>query len=94
MGLSIFSVLHCQSSSGDEGNFNGDGQLCEAPANLTAAAMSDSRIHLGWRDNCDQEAGFRIERGLSSGATVTVAVLDPDVTSFDDIGHEAQMTYY
>ncbi len=94
MGCSTFSMLHCQSSSNDEDKFSGNGQLCEAPGNLTATAMSDARVQLGWQDNCNQEAGFRIERGLSPGATVTIAVLDPDETRYDDIGLVAQTTYY
>ncbi|MGD9367773.1 MAG: fibronectin type III domain-containing protein [Desulfobacteraceae bacterium] len=94
MGFAVFSVLQCQPSPGDEDNYDGNDQLCNAPANLTATAMSDSRIHLGWQDNCDQEAGFRVERGLSSGGTVTIAELAPDETGFDDIGLEAETTYY
>jgi hypothetical protein len=94
MGLVAFSGLHCQSSTDDENNSNDNGTACNAPANLTATAVSDSRIRLVWQHNCDEEAGFRIERGLSSGASVTIAVLDPDATSYDDIGLEALMTYY
>ncbi len=43
-GLAALSVLHCQSSTGDENNSDGNGQTCNAPANLTAAAISDSQI--------------------------------------------------
>jgi hypothetical protein len=42
-----------------------------APSNLTAKAISSTQIVLAWRDNADNEAGFKIERKTGSCASTT-----------------------
>ena len=57
------------------------------PTDLKATAASSSRIDLSWRDNSDNESGFRVQRQRESsdewvGAGTTAA----DVTTFSDMG--------
>ncbi|MEW6181570.1 MAG: multicopper oxidase domain-containing protein [Bacillota bacterium] len=59
----------------------------EAPSNLTAAAVSSSRIYLAWQDNATTEDGFRIERRTgASPEYVEIAVLPAGGTNYTDSG--------
>ncbi len=83
---------------------SGNGEIClarlgfappPAPASLTAAAMSDSRIDLAWSDNSAFENGFVIERKTGpSGSWAEVGSTGENVSSFSDIGLESGTSYY
>jgi hypothetical protein len=45
----------------------GNQNLPNAPSNLTALAVSSSRINLNWTDNSNDETGFKIERSTNAG---------------------------
>jgi hypothetical protein len=66
-----------------------------AASQLTAAALSRSEIQLRWRDNADNEDGFRIERCVGSTCTTftQVAVAGRDATGFVDSGLARNTTY-
>jgi hypothetical protein len=66
-----------------------------APTGLTAAATSRSRIQLTWRDNANNETGFRIERCQGSGCTnfTTIATVGANVTSFRNTGLARDTSY-
>ncbi|MBN1676557.1 MAG: CotH kinase family protein [Kiritimatiellae bacterium] len=66
-----------------------------APSDLTAAA-SGSDIQLAWRDNSDNEAGFRIDRRQSGVAdwTTDYASVAAGVTGYSDTGLPAETKFY
>ena len=65
-----------------------------APSNLTASAISTSRIDLRWSDGASNEAGFRIERS-SDGITFTeIDTVGPDTTTYSNTGLRSNRTYY
>lgn len=64
-----------------------------APSTLAASVASASRIDLLWRDNSNNESGFRIERRVGTGAWSQIATVGPDVTSFASTGLKSQTNY-
>jgi fibronectin type 3 domain-containing protein len=66
----------------------------EAPSDLSAQAVSASRIILTWTDNADNETGFIL---MSSRDGTTFEILftsDANVTTYDDVGLLPDTTYY
>ena len=59
------------------------GDLPEAPSDLTSIVDSASEISLLWTDNATDEYGFHIERWNGS-AWVEIATVGPDVTTYTD----------
>jgi len=53
------------------------------PSNLRAVTISDKQINLSWKDNSDDEDGFRIERA-SEGNFSEIAVVDANTESYHD----------
>jgi subtilisin family serine protease len=43
-----------------------------APTNLSATAVSSSRINLAWTDNATAETGYKVERSADGGATFSL----------------------
>jgi len=67
----------------------------DAPAGLTAAVVSVTEVRLNWQDNSDDETEFIIERSLSPDDGFSqVNTTGPNVTTFQDDGLSAGMTYY
>jgi len=65
-----------------------------APAGLTATAMSEDQIDLGWTDADHLEAEFVIERrALPDGDFAEAAAVDMDVTGYTDLGLTPGVTY-
>lgn len=66
-----------------------------APSNLTAKAISSSRIDLKWTDNSGNETGFKIERCTGSRCTdfEKIADVGQNATSYSDSGLNRRMTY-
>lgn len=56
------------------------------PANLRATSASETLLNLTWADNSNNESGFTIGRSVGGGPTMPVAVVGPDVVSFQDGG--------
>jgi hypothetical protein len=52
-----------------------------APTKLTATPISSSKTRLIWKDNSDNETGFRIERRVGSGAWTWMANVGANVTT-------------
>jgi subtilisin family serine protease len=67
------------------------------PSNLTSSVVSYSQVNLSWSDNSSNEDGFDLERctGLMSSCTnfVQVAPIGANVTSYNDVGLQAQTIY-
>jgi fibronectin type 3 domain-containing protein len=65
-----------------------------APSNLTATPASATQVNLAWRDNSDNESGFKIERKMAGDAGFTqVAQVGPNETSYMDPSLNAATTY-
>ena len=64
------------------------------PSNLVAQTVSSSKINLAWKDNSDNESGFKIERRTSGGSYRQIATVGKNVTSYSDTGLDDNTTYY
>ncbi|MDZ7303603.1 MAG: fibronectin type III domain-containing protein [candidate division KSB1 bacterium] len=65
-----------------------------APSNLTATAASNTQINLKWKDNSNNETGFKIERKLSSEVTYTeIGTANANDTTYSDNGLTANTAY-
>ncbi len=57
------------------------------PSNLSALAVSSSRINLSWTDNSGNETGFKIDRSTNAGANWNlINTVGMNVTSYSDSG--------
>lgn len=69
--------------------------LPASPSNLWASADGSSSIQLSWRDNSQDEQGFKIEQSLSpSGGFTTVTTVGANVTTTIVSGLSAGTTYH
>lgn len=64
-----------------------------APTNLTATAVQPTQIDLAWRDESDNETGFKIERRTSEGAYTTITTLPANTTAFPDTSVSASLQF-
>jgi fibronectin type 3 domain-containing protein len=65
-----------------------------APSNLTASAVSPRQINLSWRDNSNNEQGFKIERKTGvSGTWSQMATVGANVTTYRDTAVLANTGY-
>ena len=65
-----------------------------AATNVTAAALSNTKITLTWTDNADSESGYKIERKTGAAGTFAqVAATSANVTSLVD-SNLVQLTEY
>ncbi len=68
--------------------------LPAAPSELSAKAVSSAEIDLSWKDNSDNETGFKIERRASNQVNFAqIAILGANVVSYRDKGLTANTTY-
>jgi fibronectin type 3 domain-containing protein len=65
-----------------------------APTNLTATAVSSSRIDLTWSDNSSDETGFRIYRSTNGVNFSWIATVGANVVTYSNTGLKASKTYY
>ena len=65
------------------------------PTGLTAAAVSSSVISLAWKDNSENERGFRIQR-RAAGSTdwIDIGTVGADTITFSDAGLNPSTTYH
>ncbi len=63
-----------------------------APSNLTATAISQTRIDLAWQDNAANESGFRVERWNGS-VFAPIATVGANATTFSNTGLAPATTY-
>jgi titin len=82
------------SASSNEASATTQPEPPEAPSNLTATAVSQTQINLTWADNANNEAGFRVERKLSSAAFYTdFDTVGANVTSYASTGLSVETAY-
>src|SRR5438270_878894 len=60
--------------------------VVDAPSNLTATAVSSSRINLAWTDNSNNEVGFRILRSLDESKFTQIATVGANSTTYPNPG--------
>jgi hypothetical protein len=66
-----------------------------APTNLTATALSDTQVSLGWSDNASDETGYVLDRSdTSTFDTVTTINLPAGTTGLTDTVEQADVYYY
>ncbi len=67
-----------------------------APSNLTAKAVSGTETELTWKNNADNQTGFRIERASNEAFTqnLTTFLVGANATNFVDTGLTSGTTYY
>lgn len=65
-----------------------------APSGLTATAVSQTQINLGWTDNSGNEDGFAIERSLDGASFSQIATVGANVTTYASTGLARNKTYY
>jgi hypothetical protein len=72
------------------------GGVPAAPTNISAVTASYTEIDVSWKDNSNNEQGFRVKRSASgpNGSFSTVATLIPNTTFYADIGLVPATTYY
>jgi len=67
----------------------------EAPTHLAATVKSESKISLSWKDQSDNETGFKIKRKAGvRGTYETMATVGSNVTSYDDTEITPNTVYY
>lgn len=72
----------------------GGGDPPAAPTNLTASAVSCSRIDLAWQDNSGDETQFHIERSTDGSNFAEIDTVGAGVTSYNDTTAAAETTYW
>ena len=65
-----------------------------APSNLTATAVSASKINLAWTDNSNNENLFRVQRSTDGMNFIRIATLAANVTTYSDTSLPASTRYY
>ncbi|MFH1226642.1 MAG: SBBP repeat-containing protein [Planctomycetota bacterium] len=65
-----------------------------APTNLTATAVSSSKIVLNWQDNSGNEKEFKIEISLDGTTYFLLSSVNPNAVSFTNTGLVASTTYH
>ena len=72
-----------------------DPGLLNAPAGLTATAITNTQVSLSWTDNSDNEDGFDIWRKLGeSGTYEKIGTVGPNVTVYSDATGLSADNYY
>jgi beta propeller repeat protein len=68
----------------------------EAPSGLQVGAFPQQRIYLQWRDNADDEQGFKIERatGIYGTEWQEIADLAANTTTYDDLERDLGESYW
>ena len=65
-----------------------------APTRLAAAAVSPFRIDLSWRDNSDEEEGFRVQRRVEGSSDwIDIGTTAANVATYSDTGLEPTTSY-
>jgi hypothetical protein len=66
-----------------------------APSSLDAVTISSVQIDLSWRDNSDNESGFKIERKTGAGVSYRqVAIVGRNINTYSDTSLIEDTTYY
>lgn len=58
--------------------------IINRPTDLKAIPLNDQRIELVWKDNCEFESGFELERKKENNEYVTIANLEANTSKYID----------
>ena len=65
-----------------------------APTELEAVAVSSSQINLSWKDNSDNESGFKVERATGSSTNFEeIANVGEGISQFSNTGLASNINY-
>lgn len=70
------------------------GIIPDDPGDLSLFVVSDSEIELNWKDNSDNETGFKIYRKTEDTEFKEISEVSVDVTYFKDTGLNYYTTYF
>jgi phosphodiesterase/alkaline phosphatase D-like protein len=65
-----------------------------APSDLAATVIAYNRINLAWKDNADNEQGFKLERSTNGTDFLQIATVAADKTNFADTTVLVETPYY
>jgi len=88
----VFLILACPMSPEGDSDSN-DGGI-EAPSDLQVRPISATEVELTWKDNSDNEAGFRIEISEDNVNFILVTTTPPNTTSWIVGNLSPGVTYY
>jgi uncharacterized protein (TIGR02145 family) len=88
--LGITLVYSC--SSGEDGN-NSTNVVPLAPSNLTGNIASSTQINLTWKDNSNNESGFKIQRKTGNETYLEIIDLGEGTLTFSDSGLTPNTSY-
>ncbi len=98
VGTTYYYRVRAYNSSGNSfySNVSSDTVTSSAaPSNLTAKAGSASSIALTWKDNSDNESGFKIERSTAPTSSFTqIKTVAANTTTYTNTGLSSGVTYY
>ncbi len=80
--LIIVTFIGCQKS--EEGKMDLVPAAPIAPTELKVTIVSKDQIDLTWKDNSNNETGFKIERKADAGSFIEIASTAADITSYSD----------
>jgi len=66
----------------------------QGPGNLSAGAVSESRIDLQWTDNSNDESGFDLERSPDGSSWSALATVAANTATYADTGLAASTIYH
>ncbi|UCE52909.1 MAG: S8 family serine peptidase, partial [Desulfobacterales bacterium] len=91
-----FYRVRAYNTEGNSSYFNETNvTIIAAPSDLSAAAVSDSRINLSWSDNSSYELGFEIWRRVGENVNHSwIATVDADMTSYMDTHLSSSTSHY
>jgi alpha-tubulin suppressor-like RCC1 family protein len=68
--------------------------VINAPSLLVATVISPFQINLSWRDNSNNENGFKLERRTANTAYSQISYISFNITNYSDSGLSPATTYY
>ncbi|MCK4655206.1 MAG: hypothetical protein KAU01_12260 [Candidatus Cloacimonetes bacterium] len=81
-------------NSSDYSNIVSAATIFPKPTFLSSEVLDDQSISIYWEDNCDFEAGFRLERNVDDGEYTELSVFGENTTSFIDERLKFGKVYY
>ena len=95
LAILIFSAYSCEKwdflNPNDPKSHIEPGQW--APSNLNVTPINDSQVQLTWKDNCDLESGFKIERKSENSTYKQIAEVGANIATYIDTNLSIEQKY-
>lgn len=88
VALLIFSLLSCKKSEKDAMP-----PVPSTPTELNGRRISDYQVDLTWKDNSNNEIGFKIERKTEQGNFTEIGKTSVDINTFSDKSSDMNSNY-